>query len=590
MATRRLERHLARLGFEPRLVSGRSLADIQLLLDAELEHGAQSYQLEIGADGVCIVGRDAVGLFYGVCTLLQWIRIHSRPDVAAVPPTLPGLRIEDWPDLPVRGVMLDVSRNKVPALATLKQLVERLAGWKINQFQLYTEHTFAYHGHEVVWRHATPLTSDEIRELDRFCRRRAIALVPNQNSFGHFHRWLVHEPYRQLAECPEGVEHPFSEQVEPFSLCPLDPGALELLAGLYDQLRDSFSSRLINVGLDETFDLGRGRSAPACRDRGRAEVYLEFVGHIHELLQQRGFRMQFWADVLHEHPELVTRLPDDVIPLEWGYEVSHPFAVNAERLAASGLEFYVCPGTSSWNSLGGRLHNALGNLAQAADAARSTGARGYLITDWGDNGHLQPLPVSYPGFLAGAAFAWSRGHSIADGVSGVAEHLDLHAFEAPGLGLGSLAAGLGEAYRHPGIELKNGSVLFHLLLSAHQSLHQPRFEALTPAALDTALGYLEELEAQLSRLIVPVDELALVQRELRWATAMLAFSCRLGIQRLRHGGHLPLATLPPKSKDALRRQLQPLLEELRPLWLARNRAGGFDDSRARLERIVALLS
>ena len=37
--------------------------------------------------------------------------------------------------------MLDISRDKVPTMATLFHLIDRLAGWKINQLQLYIEHT-----------------------------------------------------------------------------------------------------------------------------------------------------------------------------------------------------------------------------------------------------------------------------------------------------------------------------------------------------------------------------------------------------------------------------------------------------------------
>ena len=54
--------------------------------------------------------------------------------------------------------MLDVARDRVPTIETLFALVDRLAGWKLNQLQLYMEHTFAYAGHEEVWRHADPYT------------------------------------------------------------------------------------------------------------------------------------------------------------------------------------------------------------------------------------------------------------------------------------------------------------------------------------------------------------------------------------------------------------------------------------------------
>ena len=77
---------------------------------------------------------------------------------------------------PVRGAMLDISRDKVPTMATLRGLIELLASWKINQIQLYTEHTFAYRAHPEVWATASPMTADEIVELDAFCRERFVEL------------------------------------------------------------------------------------------------------------------------------------------------------------------------------------------------------------------------------------------------------------------------------------------------------------------------------------------------------------------------------------------------------------------------------
>lgn len=46
---------------------------------------------------------------------------------------------------------------------------------------------------------------------------------------------------------------------EPFSLCPIDERSLDLLKDLYSQLLPHFTANELNVGLDETFDLGKGR-------------------------------------------------------------------------------------------------------------------------------------------------------------------------------------------------------------------------------------------------------------------------------------------------------------------------------------------
>ncbi|HEY3702419.1 MAG TPA: glycoside hydrolase family 20 zincin-like fold domain-containing protein, partial [Acidimicrobiales bacterium] len=157
---------------------------------------AQGYELRIDAEAVHLDAGDDAGVFYGDATLDQLAHLHGGH--------LPVGTIRDWPDFPVRGVMLDISRDKVPTMETLETLVDRLASWKVNQVQLYFEHTFAYRDHEEVWRRASPLSAEEVRQLDAFCRARHVELVPNQNCLGHMGRWLAHERYRPLAIAPDG--------------------------------------------------------------------------------------------------------------------------------------------------------------------------------------------------------------------------------------------------------------------------------------------------------------------------------------------------------------------------------------------------
>ena len=174
----------------------------------------QGYELTIQDDCIYVVASTPQGCFYGVQTLIQIIKQAERE--------LPELRISDWPDYLNRGVMLDISRDRVPTMETLYQLVEMLASWKVNQFQLYTEHTFAFQTHEIVWEKASPMTGEEILALDSYCRERFVELVPNQNVFGHMHRWLAHEGYQYLAEAPDGAQTPWGYfNPESFSISPV---------------------------------------------------------------------------------------------------------------------------------------------------------------------------------------------------------------------------------------------------------------------------------------------------------------------------------------------------------------------------------
>ncbi|MCX6996124.1 MAG: family 20 glycosylhydrolase [Kiritimatiellaeota bacterium] len=553
--TARLHDELQRAG-HPGWTPGRAPdREIRLRLDQNSGRTAQRYGLEITPTGVHLTAGDPAGLFHGLMTLRQLLR--------QFPDALPACVIEDQPDYPARGVLLDISRDKVPTMATLCALVDRLAEWKINHLELYTEHTFAYARHRAVWKNASPMTAAEIRRLDAFCRERFIELMPNQNSFGHLTRWLSLPRYRPLAECPDGYVTPWGERRhEPFSLDPTNPAGLALLGELYDELLPNFSSRAFNVGCDETWDLGQGRSRAACAQRGRGRVYLQFLLKIHAAVRQRGRTMHFWGDIMLQHPELVAELPRDVVPLCWGYEADHPFDQQAAIFAAAGLPFYVCPGTSSWNSLVGRTDNMLANLRNAAAAGLRHGAVGYLVTDWGDHGHWQPLPVSFPGFAAGAALGWC---GAANQAALLAAQLDRHVFADDGGVMGRLALDLGNVHRATGVEPANASVLFHLL---HDKDLGPWLEKMPAGALEQTARRLDEILAPLDRARLRCSDADLIHDEFASAARMV-----------RHG----LRRAAGRPARELAGELPDILAEFRRLWLARNRPGGLDDSGRVLE-------
>jgi hexosaminidase len=584
-AAQRLARLVRESGLAP---AGPDSARISLSLTPG-DALSEAYLLDIDADGVAIRASSPVGLFYGVCTLAQLMKLgRARPGARAAAVTLPVVCIRDQPSFARRGVMLDISRDKVPTLETTLALVELLASLKINELQLYMEHTFAYVGHERVWQHASPFTATEIEVLDRFCRDRHIELVPNQNSFGHMQRWLALEPYRsELAEAPNGFEHAWNPTREPYGLCPTDARSLTFLNGLYDQLLPHFSSRTINVGLDETFDLGLGRSKRACEERGTERVYLEFLKQIHQSVRERGFTMQFWGDIIIKRPELIPELPQDAIAMEWGYEQDHPFAENVAKFAAAGLRFYVCPGTSSWNTIAGRTENALLNIASAVKHGALHGALGVLNTDWGDNGHLQPLCVSYIGFMAGAAMAWKADDAQAPLELPVAEWLEAFVFDDAAERLGKVTRDLGNVYRELGCRPHNSSALFFFIAGrSEQPLQLPGISA---RHFDDALAYLTRVDAQLALAEPANDESRRAAAELAWASDLLKAACRIGIARLAIGFEQPVAALEPGTRETLAAELAPLIERHRELWLRRNRPGGLDDSVGQMERVLAQL-
>jgi len=157
--------------------------------------GDQAYCVDIGEDGIVAGGYGAAALHYAVQTLRQLVRTERV--------ALPCLQLVDWPSLPYRGLMLDVSRGKVPTLETLQELVDQLSLFKANVLQLYTEHTFRLRRHPDISEGCDPLTPEDVSELDDYCRQHFIDLQANFQSFGHQAHMLALPQYNHLAEVPE---------------------------------------------------------------------------------------------------------------------------------------------------------------------------------------------------------------------------------------------------------------------------------------------------------------------------------------------------------------------------------------------------
>ena len=394
------------------------LAAIKVVRANSAPNHLEGYALTISKKGIEISFRETGGLRAASATMRQLLREYGRK--------LPCLKIRDWPDFARRGVMLDISRGRVPKLETLLDLAEKLADFKINELQLYTEHTFAYRKYKSVWQSWGALTAKEIQVLDARCRELGIDLVPNQNSFGHLRHFLADPRLKKLGELSE----PFLAETKDFlrrptTLAPNHPGTLPFLRGLYDELLPNFSSAFFNIGGDETWDLGNGQSKKLCAAKGQGRVYLDFLKKLHREVKARDRKMMFWGDIILKYPKLLPELaalgvppsggpgkpPEggtpNLIALNWGYEADHPFEIEAAQFAKAGIPFYVCPGTSTWQTLIGKHDNAFANLRIAAKAGQKFGAIGFLNTDWGDGGHPQSLAVSWPLFAAGAALAWN---------------------------------------------------------------------------------------------------------------------------------------------------------------------------------------
>lgn len=546
----------------------------------------EGYEIVADGSGVVLRAADEAGRRHGLGTLAQLAR-EGEP--------FPGVAIRDWPDFAVRGAMLDVSRDRVPTRATLDRLVGLLALARCNHLQLYVEHTFAHPGEEAVWGDASPLSGEDLRWLDERCAEVGIELSANQATFGHMERWLRTDAHRHRAECPDGFEVVPGLRLPPAVLAPTPENAAFAIGLVREQLRH-VGSRRANIDCDETFELGRGASRAHADARGRGSLYVDHLLRIAGPLLADGCEVLFWSDVLRHDPELLHRLPDGLVPIAWHYEAPRPaeelpavgeplatvlrelgidlassgdgFGPHVAPLAETGRPFWVAPGTSSWNSLVGRIDNAVGNLLDAARTGLAAGAVGYLVTDWGDGGHLQPPSVSFGPLLLGGALSWCAETNADLDLPAV---LDRSAFDDGAGVLGGALDRLGRLWARTGQRAVNASPLQAALLP-HQALMtsgEPDLDATT-----WVVAEIDEVLDGLHRARPTAADGDAVVSELRWAARL----GRVGAEQLRRRAGADV------DADALADELDALAEEHARRWQDRSRPGGQPDSERHLRR------
>ena len=515
------------------------------------------FRIEVTPDQVVIHSGKPVGLFRALSKVWQMIHFAEPGD------ELPCLEIADYPVLKRRGFMLDISRCKVPTMEELFRLIDLLALIGYNELQLYIEHTFRFQEHEAVWKDASPLSGEEIRQLDQYCQERFIELVPNLNSFGHFERWLRHPAYRHMAECPDGFvrETPYIKRDHGTTLKP-NQQSLDFIDSLYEEYLPNFSSREFNVGLDEPWELGQGWSRQEVENRGKGKVYLRHLEGIRKLVEKHGKHMQFWSDVLLEDPENAKLLDKHASPIIWGYEPTHPFEEQAAAIARCGLEFCLAPGTGTWKSFTGRWPVAKKNIELACNQSQKHGAEGILLTSWGDCGNHQPWPTMYPGMLHGAQLSWN-GKQVDENTLGQA--IDCWVYQSTDSQIGKALLEMGKLDQVMDSYIPNSSMHWTLLFGFHEERFREFFkEHATAEKLNRGLEYLEQVEGA----IPTSTRNQSVQQSLE--------EIRLGLQMTRVALARGNALLQRKEFTVPHRK--EMVGEFERLWRLRARQGGLREA------------
>ena len=521
----------------------------------------ESFELRVDTVGARLQG-DPAGLRYGAEALAQLTAPDGR---------VPAVHLWDAPALRRRGFLLDISRGKVPRPETICWLLELLARLRYNELFLYTEHTFQFEKHPEIGAGSGGYSAAEIRELDASARGYGVELVPCLQTFGHFRRILEKAAYRRLAE---------SERL--WSVSPEAPGTYPLLQEMLGEYLPNFASGWAHLNCDEPVDLGKGLSSGRADREGPAAVFAGHVNRVAAMARELGKRPMIWADVIADHPEALDLLDPSITLADWWYEPDHDFD-RVRRFREARRDFLTVAGTSSWTSLFPRFDTSLPNIRGHARAAKSFGASGFIVTDWGDGGHYNLFGGSLFPIAAGAEAAWSdENRSEEELAAAFSEHV---AADPSGFS-GEFATRLGRLH-DTGFPHFNHSPLKTVFFETRL-----RTSARVPTreALEATLEALRRLAAETEECGLPPGPLG---AEWRFALDASLLAAERGLATLRfrqaeRNGSPDDRRLAGELAALAGRQSE-LARRFRELWLDANRPEGLETAQKRFRDAVGAL-
>ncbi len=329
----------------------------------------QGYTLEVTPQKVVIRATTETGLFYAQMSLKQMVDYYTKDSLC----TLPCMLITDYPAMKYRGWMDDISRGPIPTMDFIKRVISTMAQYKMNFFNLYTEHVFKLDNYPDV-APTDGLTAAEIKELEAYAAQYHVEFFGNQQCLAHAEKTLRIPFYQDMADTKANWN-------------PGTPKTYEFLDYQLKTVAEAYSSPFFNIDCDETEALGNGKAKDFVNKVGSAsQVYADHVNHVYNVLKPLGKRVMMWGDIAAKDSAITAQLPKDMLMIVWSYAPQDSYESMIHPFTKQGLEFMVAPGMSMWSTVYPSYFTYTKNIANLVRDGYKNGALGMMNTAWDDSG------------------------------------------------------------------------------------------------------------------------------------------------------------------------------------------------------------
>lgn len=332
------------------------------------------------------------------------------------------------------GIMIDVSRNAVLKVRTIKDIITRMARMGLNTLMLYTEDVYKLEGHPYFGYMRGAYTKEELKEMTRFADIFGVDMVPCIQTLGHLEkplRWSAFADVRDTARV----------------LMVDEPKTYELIEDMIKHMRECFTTSKIHLGLDETHDLGFGNYLRKHGYREQHELMARHLKKVVEIAKKYGFEPMIWNDMYfrmnnpnpgrqnanYENPNIEYKaylnsselqyynpnieflpgtaemLPEDVALVYWDYYNINPEIYRGMIRKTKELSEKVvfAGGIWTWNGLSPSYAHTMVSTHAGLTMCYEEGVKEVFACMWGDDGSECSVYTALLGMQLYAEYCYS---------------------------------------------------------------------------------------------------------------------------------------------------------------------------------------
>lgn len=293
------------------------------------------------------------------------------------------------------GIMRDCARNAVLSVKGAKDLAAAAALTGYNYLELYAEDLMEIEKYPYLGQSRGRYKGAEIKEIREYAEAFGIELVPCIQTLAHLPAIFLWDAFDDIHDRDD-------------ILLVDEEKTYEFIDAVLDFCEKNFTSRRINIGMDEAYNMFLGKYL----DKhgyvsNRAEVFMRHLNRVLELCRKHGFKPSMWSDMIFKaalggrnpeaykeskgekfDPEFVKNFPKDVTIIYWDYYNFDKKSYDANFKRHYSITNNVSFAGGVWTWVGfAPLSTAAEKSAEAAiKSGVDNGCEDYLFTAWGDMG------------------------------------------------------------------------------------------------------------------------------------------------------------------------------------------------------------